>query len=209
MDILRYFEYTSEDKTKQIILYNPNHITTYQARSAACYYMCFWADSTANGEILRVNDPEKFYRVFRSVLPYLKKCAPMDGTFVGKRTPEDFERLKKLCDEMDAKDLGPDVPASQAEREVFLRFIREPSRNYVTAFDIRDVKDLHQAQLGSERYKWLDTTQEYELALRNALFPLYTLACYDKVLANSNLPWLKEEKNFNTVVTEREQELGI
>lgn len=207
MDTLRYFEYTNENKERQIILYNPRHITTYQARSAACYDLCFWADSSAGGEILRICDPEKFYRVFRSVLAFLEKCAPLDGAIAGRHTPEDFDHLKRICDELDAKEPVPEPQeVSPVEGDVHLRFIREPSRDYATAFDLRDIKDLHQAQIGSERYTWLDSKQKKENELRNALYPLYTLTCYDKVLANSDLPWLKEEKNLDTVVKERELE---
>lgn len=209
MDTLRYFEYTHDSGAKQIILYNPNHITTYQARSAACFHMCFWEDDTAGGEILRISDPEKFYHVFRSVLPYLEKCEPLDGAAFGNRAPEDMERLKQICDELDAKKTEQERQAEQVEGEVFLRFIREPRQEYATAFDLRDIKDMHQAQLGSERYGWLDLSREQERALHDAICPLRKLTCYEKVLAGSDLPWLKEEKNFETVVKEREQENGI
>ena len=209
MDRLRYFEYI-DGRTTQIILYNPAHITTYQARSAACYQMCFWVDSTAGGEILRIDEVDKFYRTFRSVLPYLEKCEPLDGAIAGARQPEDMERLKSICEEMDAREQkqAEAALAELAEEEVFLRFIREPAadgRGYATAFDIRDVKDLFQAQLGSERYIWLDTKQAYEKSLHDALCRLSPLESYDKVFAGSDLPWLREEKNHDTVVEERER----
>ena len=178
--------------------------TTYQARSAACYQMCFWADSTAGGEILRIDEVDKFYRTFRSVLPYMQKCEPLDGAIAGARQPEDMERLKNICDKMDAKDREParEMP-TPTKNEVFLRFIREPDDNgpeYATAFDIRDVKgDLYQAQLGSERYGWMYTTPKQKKKLRDVLRRLNSLECYDKVPAGSDLPWLHEEKSLAAI----------
>lgn len=198
MDILRYFEYTDESGEKEIILYNPNRITTFQARSAACNDIYSGADYMSDEEILRIMPADSFYRTFRSVLAYLEKCEPLDAAIVGDRRPGDYARLKQICADLDAKEVKRDAPAAPTESEVFLRFIREPGRGYTTAFDLRDVKDLHQAQLASDRCGWLGLSEEEEKELYDMVCPLYSLTCFDNVFANSDLPWLQEEKNGET-----------
>lgn len=171
MKRLKYFVVCHNNKDDTVIVYDPESITTYQARYAACVLRGGWdflftTTKTGNekNSVVQISPVSSFERAFRSVLSYMEKLPTLHlEDFITDTAEELEQKLREECDKIDRE--NKPLVEEYSGQESFFYVMSYPSIyrddwSQALGFDIRDFDSIEDAQENNPKDKSCTLSQE-------------------------------------------------
>ena len=201
MKRLKYFVVCHNNKDDTVIVFDPESITTYQARYAACVLRGGWdflftTTKTGNekNSVVQISPVSSFERAFRSVLSYMEKLPTLHlEDFITDTAEELEQKLREECDKIDRE--NKPLVEEYSGQESFFYVMSYPSIyrddwSQALGFDIRDFDSIEDAQENNPKDKSCTLSQEY----KNKFCEINILDCFKKTF--EGIEWVNEIPNL-------------
>lgn len=200
MKRLKYFVVTKNNNDETVIVYDPEFITTYQARYAACTLHGGWEflftttrTGNENKSVVRISPVSSFERAFRSVLSYMEKLPALHlEDFITDTAEELEQKLHEECDKIDRE--NKPMVEEYTGQESFLYVISFPSPfgdddSSALGFDVRDFDSVKDAQENNPEENSSTISEED----KKKYCEINILDCYKKTF--EGIEWVTEIPN--------------
>lgn len=200
MKRLKYFVVTRNNYDETVIVYDPESVTTYQARYAACALQGGWdflftTTQTGNekNSVVQISPVSSFERAFRSVLSYMEKLPALHlEDFITDTAEELEQKLHEECDKIDRE--NKPMVEEYSGQESFLYVISFPSPfgdddSSALGFDVRDFDSVKDAQENNPEENSSTISEED----KKKYCEINILDCYKKTF--EGIEWVTEIPN--------------